>query len=404
MTLPLVPWLTVVGIGEDGLDGLGNAARRAVLTAAVLFGGRRHLEMIPETPGQEHVPWPSPFSLDGVLARRGTPVCVLASGDPMHFGVGAGLSRAVPLPEMRVFPGPSSFSLAAARLGWALQDVTPLTAHGRSLDLVHPHLYPGARLLILSEDGDTPARLARLLTDRGFGPSRLAVLERMGGADERTLEGTAAGWSGSGCADLNVVAVDCRAGGDARTLSTLAGLPDEAYRHDGQLTKRDVRAVALARLSPFPGGLLWDVGAGCGSVGIEWMRSHPACRAVAIEADPGRRDAIAHNRSALGVPGLVIVAGEAPAALSGLEAPNAVFVGGGLTVDGVLDHCWRALKPGGVLVANAVTLQGEALLTGWRARNGGELTRVSVAHARPVGRFDAWRTSMPVTILSAGKA
>jgi precorrin-6Y C5,15-methyltransferase (decarboxylating) len=396
----MTAWLTVVGIGEDGLDGLGAAARAAVAGAPVLIGGQRHLDMVPPAAGQERLVWPSPFSVALVLARRGTPVCVLASGDPMFHGAGATLARHVGVDEMRVLPAPSSAALAAARLGWPLQDVVVLSAIGRPLEIVHRHMHPGARLLVLAADGADPARLARLLEARGFGASRLVVLEHLGGTRERRLDGCATGWTHARGADLLVMAVECR--GD-NAWSGLAGLPDEAYRHDGQITKRDVRAVTLAHLAPYPGELLWDVGAGSGSIGIEWMRSHPACRAIAIEADEGRQSLIAGNREALGVPGLRLVAGHAPEALDGLDTPDAVFIGGGLTAEGVLETCWQALRPGGRLVANAVTVQGEALLTAWRARTSGALTRLSVAHAGPLGRFDVWRTAMPVTIFAAGK-
>lgn len=396
----MTAWLTVVGIGEDGMDGIGSAAQAAIAAAALLIGGPRHLAMVPDVPDQERLPWPSPFSAAPVLARRGTPVCVLASGDPMFWGVGATLARLLPAAEMRVLPAPSAASLAAARLGWPLQEVVVLSATGRPLAQVHRHLHPGARLLVLAGGGGDPARLARLLRDGGFGASRLVVLEHLGGPRERRLEGSAADWPDAPCAGLLVIAVECHG---APSWSGLAGLPDAAYRHDGQLTKRDVRAVTLAQLAPLPGELLWDVGAGSGSIGIEWMRSHPSCRAIAIEADASRQALIAHNRDALGVPGLQLVAGSAPAALAGLATPDAVFVGGGLTVEGVLETCWQALRPGGRLVANAVTLQSEALLTAWQARTGGALTRLSVAHAGPLGRFEVWRTAMPVTILAAGK-
>ncbi len=403
----MAAWLTVVGIGEDGLAGLGDSARDAIAAAAVVFGGDRHLALLPVVAGQERCAWPSPFAgaMDLVLARRGNPVCILASGDPMLYGVGASLARRVAAEEMRVLPAPSAFSLAAARLGWPLQDVVALTVHGRPLEIVLARIHAGARLLVLSEDGRTPPRLARLLADRGFGASRLTVLEHMGGARERRLVGAAGAWPHDECADLNVVAVECRAeAGGGQAWSGIAGLPDQAYVHDGQLTKQDIRAVTLAHLAPLPGQLLWDVGAGCGSIGIEWMRSHAACRTIAIEAHAGRQDLIRHNSAALGVPGLVVVVGTAPAALAGLEAPDAVFIGGGLTAPGVVEACWQALKPGGRLVANAVTLQSEARLVSLRHSIGGALTRIALAHAAPLGSFDTWQAALPVTILVAAKA
>lgn len=403
------PWLTIVGIGEDGWAGLSETARQAIDEARLLFGGARHLALVPERPGQERRPWPSPFELahEQLLARRGQPVCVLASGDPMFFGIGATLAQRLPPEELCILPAPSSVSLAALRLGWALQDVTVIPAHGRPLARVNLHLAPGARLLVLSADGSTPHQLATQLTARGYGPSRMTVLERLGGALERRLEGTAVEWSQNagteGCAALNLIAVECRADPDALPLSRRVGLPDAAYEHDGQLTKRDVRAATLARLAPMPGELLWDVGAGCGSIGIEWMRADERCRAIAIESDAGRRALIERNRDALGTPDLVLVAGRAPEALEGLEPPDAIFIGGGLTVTGVAERCWSALKPGGRMVANAVTIQSEAFLVELRERIGGELTRISVAHAAPLGRFDGWRTAMPVTLLTAVK-
>lgn len=401
----MAAWLTVIGIGEDGLAGLGDAARAALAEARIIFGGQRHLAMLPGTITAEQRPWPSPFAtgLRDLLAFRGNPVCVLASGDPMFYGVGATLAREIAAEEMRILSAPSSFSLAAARLGWPLQDVVPLTIHGRPIDLLQAHIHDGARLLILSEDGKSPAAIAALLAARGFGASRLAVLEHLGGEKERRVEGIAADWKAADMAALNIVGVACVAGADALVLSPLAGLPDSAYRHDGQLTKRDVRAVTLGRLAPRPGELLWDVGAGCGSIGIEWMRAHRLCRAIAIEENAGRQALIRENSRALGVPDLKLVAGAAPAALAGLETPDVIFIGGGVTVPEVFETCWTALKPGGRLVANAVTLQSESLLVSWQAKLGGELVRVTIAQAAALGEFDAWRAALPVTIFSTVK-
>jgi precorrin-6Y C5,15-methyltransferase (decarboxylating) len=401
----MTAWLTLVGIGEDGMDGLSAAARAALQGARIVFGGARHLAMLPPDIVADRRAWPTPFAeaFDQILALKGSPVCVLASGDPMLYGMGASLSRLVLAEEMHVLPAPSSFSLAAARLGWALQDAVLLTIHGRPIEGLHSHLHDGARLLILSHDGGSPAAVAKLLAERGFGPSQVTALEHMGGPKERRVDGTAADWSIAEMAALNLVAVVCHADARAKPLSILAGLPDDAYQNDGQLTKRDVRAMTLARLGPCPGEVLWDVGAGCGSIGIEWMRAHPACRAIAIEADAGRQKLIRANAQALGVPGLELVAGAAPAALAGLAMPDAIFIGGGVTEPNVLDHCWAALKPGGRLVANAVTVQSEMLLVSWRDKVGGELTRISVSQAKPLGGFDAWRAALPVTIFAATK-
>ncbi|WP_371232924.1 precorrin-6y C5,15-methyltransferase (decarboxylating) subunit CbiE [Pseudomonas sp. QE6] len=399
----MTPWLTIVGIGEDGYAGLGKAARRALLGASEVIGAPRQLELLPHCLRADRQAWPSPFSLEPVLRRRGQPTCVLASGDPMWFGVGASLARQIPAEEMLVLAAPSSASLAAARLGWALQECTLLSLVARPLAALNAQIHEGAELLILSNDGDSPAAIAALLRERGFGPSRISVLEHLGGESERRIDGLASDWSLNSSAALNLVAVECVAGADAVRLPLTTGLSDDAFRHDGQLTKRDVRAVTLARLAPGPGELLWDVGAGCGSIGIEWMRAHPSCRALAIEANDGRQAHIRFNRDALGVPALQLVCGAAPEALQGLERPDAIFIGGGVTVPGVLEHCWEQLKPGGRLVANAVTLQSEALLVSWRERIGGELTRLAVAQAQPLGGFDTWRAALPITLLEVWK-
>lgn len=397
------PWLTVVGIGEDGFKGLGRNARHALLRAKRIIGAQRQLDLLPQCIGGERQLWPSPFSLEPVLSRRGEPVCVLASGDPMFYGVGVSLARQVADEELTILPAPSSVSLAAARLGWPLQEVVTLSVVARPLAAINAHLTSGVRLLVLSNDGSSPALIAALLTERGFGPSRISVFEHLGGPAERRIDGHAQAWEHITVADLNLVAIDCLADANAPRLSRLAGLPDSAFKHDGQLTKRDVRAMTLARLAPVPGELLWDVGAGSGSIGIEWMRTHPSCRALAIEADTGRQSLIEHNRDALGVPGLQLIRGKAPEALSGLETPDAIFIGGGVTRDGVLDTCWQHLRPGGRLVANAVTLQSEMTLMNWRAEHGGELTRIHVAQAQPLGEFDTWRQALPITLLEVIK-
>ncbi|WP_337159982.1 precorrin-6y C5,15-methyltransferase (decarboxylating) subunit CbiE [Pseudomonas putida] len=399
----MTPWLTVVGIGEDGFSGLGKQARRALLSASRIFGSPRQLALLPRCVVGERLNWPSPFSLVPVLALHGEPVCVLASGDPMFYGVGASLARQVPAEELNVLSMPSSCALAAARLGWPLQEVQVVSIVARPLAALNAHLYSGVRLLVLSNDGGSPAAIARQLCERGFGPSRMRVLEHLGGAEERHLGGTAEDWPHPHTADLNLIAIDCQAAVDTPRLSPVSGLPDSAFRHDGQLTKRDVRAITLARLAPQPGELLWDVGAGCGSIGIEWMRAHPSCRALAIEADEGRQGHIEHNRDALGVPGLQLVRGKAPEALAELERPDAIFIGGGVTRDGVLPLCWERLRPGGRLVANAVTVQSELALANFREAHGGELTRIHVAHAQPLGSFDTWRQALPITLLDVVK-
>lgn len=335
--------------------------------------------------------------MKAVLALAGQKVCVLASGDPFFFGVGATLARHVAPDAFRTFPAPSAFSLAAARLGWGLQGVACVSLHGRPLDLIRPHLHPGTRILALTSDGDGPAQLAALLRETGFGESRLTVLEALGGAQE-TIRSTHAGTYDLGTVDvLNVVALDIVAARDARVLPFGFGLDDALFEHDGQITKREVRAVTLAALSPRHGECLWDIGAGSGSIGIEWMLAHPSLTAIAIEREADRVQRIARNAKTFGVPGLRIIEGTAPAALAGLPAPDAVFIGGGGSGDGVLEAAMAALKPGGRLVANAVTLEMEAVVLAAHAQHGGALTRIEIARAAPIGGMNGYRPAMPVT-------
>lgn len=391
-----------IGLGEDGLDGLAPAARALVESAEVLVGGERHLALV-AAQDAERIGWRTPVvdTVADIRARAGRRVVVLATGDPMCFGIGVTLGRHFPAGELRILPAPSAFSLACARLGWALEETERLTLHGRPLESLNGWLTPGARLLLLSHDGGTPAQVAALLRGAGFGPSRMIVLERMGGPRERRIEAPAAEWTGERTADFNAIALEVAAGPDARPLPRTPGLPDDAFRNDGQLTKREVRAATLARLAPMPGHLLWDVGAGCGSIAIEWLRAARGTKAVAIERESARRALIAENALALGTPGLEVVGGEAPAALDGPPPPDAVFIGGGLSAPGMADACWAALRPGGRIVANAVTVEGEAALAAARLRYGGELLRIAVSRAEPIGPHLGWRSLTPVSQWSA---
>ena len=401
----MIPWLTVLGMGDDGPDGLAPAARAVVEQARVVVGGQRHLDLL--GPGeQERIPWPKPFgTLNETLerlGRRDQAVCVLATGDPTCYGVGSILAERFGTDEVRIIPAPSAFSLACARLGWAAQGVQTVSLHGRPLALLHPFIQPGVRLLALSSDAGTPGEVARMLRGRGYGRSRLTVLSHLGGAKERLHAATADSYRASDAvADLNTLAIECVADPDAVLVPRTPGLADELFEHDGQLTKREVRAITLAALGPVPGQLLWDIGAGCGSIGIEWMRAHPDCRAIAIEPDARRIELIAANGAALGTPGIEVVKGRAVAALEGLSAPDAVFVGGGITESGLLEHCWSALEPGGRLVANVVSVEGEAVLDAWQRTRGGSLTRIAVTRCEPLGRFRGWRPMTPVTQLAA---
>jgi precorrin-6Y C5,15-methyltransferase (decarboxylating) len=398
------PWLAVVGIGEDGLSGLSVAARALVDTAETLVGGERHLAMVP--PGSaERLVWQRPLTdtLGAIAARRGSRVTVLASGDPLWYGVGAVLARHFSRDEMNILPQPSAFSLAAARLGWAIADCTVLSLHGRPFDALRLHLTPQCRLLLLSEDGATPRAVARLLTELGWGPSLLTVFEHLGGPREAMLMEEARNWGERRTADLNTIALECRAGPEARPVSRLAGLPDDAFEHDGQLTKREVRAMTLAALAPLPGEILWDIGAGCGSIAIEWLRAAEGGAAIAVERNPHRAAMIARNAAALGVPGLQITVGSAPQTVAGLDPPDAIFVGGGIADPELLPTLWDALRAGGRMVANVVSLAGERAVLDWQAQHGGTLTRIALSHAEPLGAQQGWRPQLPVTQLAAAK-
>ena len=392
-------WLSIVGIGEDGAAGLGDEARRLIGEAEVVFGGRRHLALAQGSIKGEALAWPSPFDADmhDVVALRGRKVCVLASGDPLLHGVGATLAKHVPADEMIVVPAPSAFSLAAARLGWALQDVETVSLHGHAVDLIRPLLQPKRRVLALTSDGDGPNAVAALLKSLGFGASKLIVLEALGGPDERVRATKAQAFDLKDVNALNVLALEIESSPEARVLPLTPGRADDLFDHDGQITKREVRAVTLAALAPRRGDFLWDIGAGSGSVSIEWMLADPAMRAVTVEANAERAARIRQNASAFGVPGLQVVEGAAPAALAGLPAPDAVFIGGGGTDDGVMDAAIAALPVGGRLVANAVTLEMEALLLARHAALGGELVRIAISRETAIGRMSGWRPAMPVT-------
>ena len=392
-------WLSIVGIGEDGIDGLSTAARELVQRAEIVFGGRRHLALAAPLIRGAARPWPSPFegAVKEVLEHRGRAVCVLASGDPYLYGIGSLLARHVDPREVQALPAPSAFSLAAARLGWALADTAQLSLHARALDLVRPHLQPGARVLALTSDGQAPAALARLLTSAGFGASRLTVLEALGGPRERIRSTSAAQLDLDCIDDLNVVAIEVAAHPTARVIARAVGLSDALFEHDGQITKREIRAITLSSLAPRRGELLWDIGAGAGSVAIEWMLADASLRAIAVERNAERTARIKRNATAFGVPGLVVIEGAAPAALENLAPPDAIFIGGGAGDPGVLDRCVLALRSGGRLVVNAVTLETESLVLERRTSLGGELIQIAVAHAGPLGSKSGWRPAMPVT-------
>ena len=392
-------WLSIIGISEDGAEGLSPVARGLIAAAELVFGGRRHLALAAPLIRGAARPWPSPFegAASEVLNHRGRQICVLASGDPFHYGVGAVLARHIDPREMIVLPAPSAFSLAAARLGWPLPQTTLLSLHGRTLDLIRPHLQPAARILALTSDGEGPAALAKLLTRSGFGASRMTIFEALGGPRERARRTSAAAFDFDTIDPLNTVAIEVEAAPQARILARTAGLADALFEHDGQITKREIRAVILSSLAPRRGELLWDIGAGSGSVAIEWMLADPAMRAIAIERRTDRAARVRRNAAAFGVPALEVMEGTAPAGLAGLATPDAIFIGGGASDSGVLDAAMKALRPGGRLVVNAVTIETEALQLARHAALGGDLTRIAISRAEPVGKKSGWRAAMPVT-------
>ncbi len=391
----MTAWLDVVGIGADGWDGLAPASRAVLEAAEVVIGGDRHHACAPHL-AAERIFWPSPFRamLGEIRALRGRRVAVLVTGDPLWYSAGARFAAMFPPEELTYHPHLSAFQLACARMRWSLADVETLTVHGRPVEAMTPFLADRSRLVVLARDGGTPGQIAELLRENGFSGSTITVLDAMGGPDEARRDGTARDWSATS-GDLNTVCIECLADPGTQPLPRTC-LPDGAFQHDGKMTKREVRAITLARLAPRRGAVLWDVGAGCGSVSIEWMRAARDARAFAIEPDPARRAMAARNATRLGAPRLALLDGTAPQALSDLPGPDAAFIGGGLCRETV-DACLAALRPFGRLVANAVTLESESLLAEMHAEHGGELARIAVSRAESVGRYRGWRSAMPVT-------
>lgn len=399
--------IAVVGIGADGWHGLGARARGAIAECDVLMGSERQLALVPDEVTGKRISWPTPLlpALPGLLrAHADARICVLASGDPMFYGIGVTLAKLFGPEALRVIPQPSSASLACARLGWPLAEVPVVSMVGRAPANLLPELTGGRRILVLSADAGTPAVVADLLSRNGFGSSKLTVLEQLGGPGERIVSATASTWDDPRTDPLNVVAIDVVADADRPRATRLPGLPDVLYGRDTQLTKSEIRALTLTALAPAPGELLWDVGGGSGSIAIEWCRTHPSCRAVSFERLEQRRQRIADNAVALGAPGIE-VRGEVRAELASadLPAPDAIFLGGGLTQDGVFETCWSHLGQGGRLVANAVTAETEAMLVGLAAAHGGELRKFQVYRAEPLGGFTAWRPQLPVAQWSVVK-
>ncbi|MEM9441098.1 MAG: precorrin-6y C5,15-methyltransferase (decarboxylating) subunit CbiE [Pseudomonadota bacterium] len=391
-------WLSVVGIGDNGLASLGPEARAVIESGDVVIGGKRHLEMIVGHSGR-CITWKRPLerSLEDIEAMRGKNVVVLASGDPMCHGIGATLARRFPSDEMQILPSASAFSLVCARLGWPLQAVRTINLHSRPPSVLRRYIQPNVRLVAITKNSDTPHIVASMLVEMGFSPSAVHVFEHLGGVRERRVDATAGCWTAKDIASLNTIAVECRADIGAQIFSRAPGLPDDAFSSDGMLTRREIRALTLARLMPIPGQRLWDVGAGSGAIAIEWLRSIEHGHAIAIERRAERALRVSNNAEWLGVPELEIIEAEAPACFERLDAPDAIFIGGGITRPDMLKKAWTCLSPGGRLVANVVTLEGERKVMDWQAEHGGDLTRIAVSRADKVGPYQGWRPAMPVT-------
>jgi precorrin-6Y C5,15-methyltransferase (decarboxylating) len=393
----MTAWLDIVGIGEDGLSGIGTLARDTINGADVLFGGERHLALV----GKKGLVWKIPLEdsfeeLDQLQDKR---VVIIATGDPMWFGIGATLSRRYGPDAIRIIPSPSAFSLVAARLSWPINEIDCLTVHGRDFDRVKAFLLPSNKLIVLTNDGKTPNQIASLLRDAGFGGSLITVFSHIGGPDEQRFEGTAINWNSEIVPELNTMAIECLPDEGLIPRARVPGLPDNVFENDGQLTKREIRAITISSLAPMPGQMLWDIGAGCGSVSIEWLRGTQNARAIAVEHNMDRLGMINRNALALGVPELKVIFGEALTEIIGLPSPDAVFIGGGLSSDGLLEYCWQNLKSGGRLVANSVTLEGERHLFDARQKLGGDLNKIEISRAQSIGDYTSWHPHKAVTQL-----
>lgn len=399
----MTKWLSLIGLGENGVDGLSNAAKLVLRGADHVYGAKRHFDLIGSMDAELHA-WPSPFDamVSEVSQLKGEKVVVLATGDTSWYSVGNLLSKAFGADQMQVFPNVSAFQWAAARMGWALQNTTCLSVHGRAVEQINQHLQPRNRLLVLTSNGAAVTEIAKSLTDAGFGDSQLTALSHLGGENEQTFASQAKAW-GHDVPDLNTLAIDCVAGNTAQVLAPHHSLPDTAFVHDGTMTKRDIRATTIAKLMPMPDALLWDVGAGCGSVAIEWMRAVRGAKAIGIEMRADRREMAQQNARALGGLDLQLIAGKAPEALAGLGAPDAIFIGGGLS-EGVFEFCLDALGVHGRLVCNAITLSSEIILMNMHEKYGGSLTKLQIAQVYPVGSKRGWKTAMPVTQYSLVKS
>ncbi len=389
----MTKWLTIIGMGEDGWDGLSNRARIAIKATEVIIGSSRLLDLLPKLKAEIHE-WPQPFAavVEQIKPLIGRNTVILATGDPLNYGVARKLMEFIPFEDMTIIPHLSAFSLAASRMGWSLPDCDTLTIHGRPAANLEAFIQPEAKLIMLTADKTSIPEIARRLSVRGFENSVITVLENLGGDREHVSQYD----PHTDYSDLNTVAIRCIASPHAKIYSRLAGLADDAFLHDGQLTKREVRAATLAALAPAPDQLLWDIGAGCGSIAIEWMRSTRGCQAIAFEHNTERLAMIATNADQLGTPRLKVIGASAPESLSGLPIPDAVFIGGGISDAGVFEAAWEKLKAGGNLVTNVVTIEGEMHLFDLHEKHGGDLVKIDISNLTKVGPYRALKPRMSV--------
>lgn len=389
-------WLTIIGIGEDGLAGLSEASRKALRDAETVFGGERHLALAGIT--ERGRAWPVPFDAEAVLSCRGRPTAVLASGDPFWHGVGGSLAERLEPGEWVAHSAPSTFSLAAARLGWRLENVICLGLHAAPFERLLPHLARGARIVCLVRDSKAADDLAHWLSERGWGSSPMWTLSALGGPRERVTQHRADSYAADPDESLVTVALEAKG---SQGIARSSGLPDALFTHDGQLTKRPIRTLALSALAPRSGERLWDIGAGSGSISIEWALCGGTATAVEVRGD--RAANIRNNAASLGLAHrITVIVGAATDVLPGLQTPDAVFIGGGL--DAVtFDTVWSRIAPGTRLVAHAVTLETEALLADQHQRHGGELMRVEIAHADRLGKYRSWKAARPIVQWSTVK-
>ena len=401
-------WLNIIGIGENGEESLCTHSLKLIKEARVIVGAERHFKIIESALPQDfkRIVWQTPISktINEIAAHKGMSVVVLSTGDPMHFGIGVTLSEHFSGAEMSVTPYLSAFSMVCSRLLWPSNKVDLISLHGRPLEILRSKLADNARIISLTQNGETPIKVAKELTNLGYGKSIIHVFENLGGSKEKKITCKAQNWKETHLEKLNTIAIECKSEDRAKRFAGGLGLPDKAFRNSSLLTKREIRVLTLSALKPMLTGLLWDIGAGSGSISIEWLLANSNNEAIALEKNKDVCVLIAENANNLGVPRLKIEHGLAPNSFISLPDPDAIFVGGGISIPGVLDECWQRLKPGGRLVANAVTIKSEYTLQKFYENYGGKLNRISISRATPIGSHVAWKPLNPITQLEVDKS